>query len=152
MDEDARTQATDSRRRGREHAGENCAIPEHVGARRGEEDAPTTTTSSSGTSSTAVASSSSGNDVVTTTSSSGEESGTRRVDSKRKAERGHEKDPEREDGQCMRTEGIKRKTVEEEEESMLRKTVKFLKTLQRSEAKKESEGVVELVEVTQFEE
>ena len=48
-------------------------------------------------------------------SSSGGESGTSRVNSKRKTERGHEEDPEREDGQCMRTEGIKRKTVEEEE-------------------------------------
>ena len=39
----------------------------------------------------------------------------------------------------MRTEGNKRKTVEEERESMLRKTVQYLKTLARAEAKKESE-------------
>ena len=50
----------------------------------------------------------------------------------------------------MWTEENKRKTVEEEEESMLRKTVKYLNTLERTEANKESEetlGEVELAEV-----
>ena len=49
----------------------------------------------------------------------------------------------------MWTEENKRKTVEEEEESMLRKTVKYLNTLERTEANKESEetlGEVELAE------
>ena len=41
----------------------------------------------------------------------------------------HPEDPESEDGKRKRTEGNKRKTVAEEEESMLRKTVKHLKTL-----------------------
>ena len=59
--------------------------------------------------------------------------------------------PEREDGKWMRTEGNKRKTVEEEEDSILRKTVKFLKTLERTEAKKESEERLEVVELAEVE-
>ena len=51
----------------------------------------------------------------------------------------------------MSTEGNKRKTVEEEEESMLRNTVKYLKTLVRTEAKKESEKKLERVELTEVE-
>ena len=47
----------------------------------------------------------------------------------------------------MRMEGNKRKTVEEEKESMLRKTVKYLKTLERTEAKKEAEETQEVVEL-----
>ena len=46
----------------------------------------------------------------------------------------------------MRTEGNKQKTVDEEEESMLLKTVKYLKTSERAEAKKGSEETQELVE------
>ena len=47
----------------------------------------------------------------------------------------------------MRMEGNKRKTAEEEEESMLRKTVKYVKTLERTEAKKESEETLEVVDL-----
>ena len=39
------------------------------------------------------------------------------------------------------------KTVEEDEESMLRKTVKYLETLESTEAKKESEETLEVVEL-----
>ena len=46
----------------------------------------------------------------------------------------------------MRTEGNKRKTVEEVEESMLRKTVTYLKMLEGTEAKKESEDTLEVAE------
>ena len=54
----------------------------------------------------------------------------------------HPEDPEREDRKWMRTAGIKRKTVEQEEEE----TVKYLKTLERTEAKKESQETLEVVE------
>ena len=37
------------------------------------------------------------------------------MDNNRKGDGGHQEDPEREDGTWMRSEGIKRKTVEEEE-------------------------------------
>ena len=50
------------------------------------------------------------------------------MDSKRKADGEHPQDPERQNG--------KRKTVEEEEESMLRKTVKYLKMVGREETVK----------------
>ena len=51
----------------------------------------------------------------------------------------------------MRPEGNKRKTVEEEEESMLRKTLKYLKTLERGEAKKEYDETQEVVELAEVE-
>ena len=40
------------------------------------------------------------------------------MDGKSKEERQHEEDPKREDGKWMRTEGNKRKTIEDEEESL----------------------------------
>ena len=46
----------------------------------------------------------------------------------------------------MRTEGNTRKTIEEEEESMFRKTVKYLRRWS-AEARKESEETQEVVEV-----
>ena len=51
----------------------------------------------------------------------------------------------------LRTEGNKRNTFEEQEESMLRKTVKYLNTLERTEAKKESEATLEVVELAEVE-
>ena len=69
----------------------------------------------------------------------------------RKADGEHPEDPEREDGKWKRTEGNKRKTVEEEGESMLRNTVKYLKTLERAEAKGESEETTEAVELPEVE-
>ena len=48
------------------------------------------------------------------------------------AEGGHPEDPEGEDGKRMRTEEIKRKTVEKDEESMLRKTVKYFEDVGES--------------------
>ena len=48
-------------------------------------------------------------------------------------------------------EGNKRKTVEEEEESMSRQTAKYLKTLEKAEAKKESGKTHEIVEVAEAE-
>ena len=55
-----------------------------------------------------------------------------RVDNKRKADGEHSDDP-------VRTEGTKWKILLEDKESMLEKTVKYCKTLERTEAKKESE-------------
>ena len=49
----------------------------------------------------------------------------------------------------MRTEGKKRKAIEEEEESLLKKAVKYLQTLERAEAKKESEETQEVVELAE---
>ena len=49
------------------------------------------------------------------------------MDNKSEAVGGHAEDLEREDGKWMRTEGNKRKTIEEEEESMLRPTAKCLR-------------------------
>ena len=49
----------------------------------------------------------------------------------------------------MRTEANKRKSVEEDEESMVRKPMQYLKTLDKAEARKESEGLVEIEELAQ---
>ena len=65
------------------------------------------------------------------------------MDKKRKADGEHPDDPEREDGKWMRTEGNTRKTVEEEDESMLRNSVRYLKTSERTGAKNESEETQE---------
>ena len=65
----------------------------------------------------APASSSSSSGGAARTGSSGECNGSSRVDNKRKADGEHLEDPERENGKLMRTEGNKRKTVQEEEES-----------------------------------
>ena len=51
----------------------------------------------------------------------------------------------------MRTGGIKRKAAEEEEERRLRKTVRYLKAVNRAENKKESDKAQEVVEVTEEE-
>ena len=80
-----------------------------------------------------------------------EGNGSSRVDNKRKADCAYPEDPVRDDGKWMRTEGNKRKIVEEEEESMSRKTVKYLKTVERTEAKKESEETLEVVELAEVE-
>ena len=109
----------------------------------GQMDTPTTTTTTS-------SSSSSVGDAART-GISGESNGSSRVDKKRKADGEHPEDPEREDGNWMRTEGNKRKTVEEEEESMLRNTLKYLKTSERAEAKKESEERQEVLELPEVE-
>ena len=84
------------------------------------------------------------------TGSSGEGNGSSRVDNKRKADGERQEDPEREDGKCTRTEGNKRKTIEAEEESMLRKIVKYLMTLQRTEAKKQFVETLEVVELVEL--
>ena len=111
--------------------------------KEGRTDVPTTTSSSTSSSNVAPASSSSGSSDAARTGSSGEQW----IRHKRKADGEHLEDAEREDGQWMRTEGNKRKTVEEQEESMLRKTVMYLKTLERAEAKKDSEETQEVVEL-----
>ena len=49
----------------------------------------------------------------------------------------------------MRTEANKRKSVEEDEESMVRKTMQHLKTLDKAETRKESERLVEIEELAQ---
>ena len=70
---------------------------------------------------------------------------------KRKAEEDHPEDPERDDGKWMRTDGNKRKAGEESEESRLRKTVRYLKELDKMENKKESGKTQEVVEVAEVE-
>ena len=78
-----------------------------------------TTKSSICSSSAAEESSTSSSGDAARTGSPGESHGSRRVDYKRK-EDGEPEDPEREDGKWMRTEGNKRKPVEEQhvEESL----------------------------------
>ena len=70
---------------------------------------------------------------------------------KRKAEEEHPEDPERDDGKWMWTDGNKRKAGEESEESRLRKTVRYLKELDKIENKKESGKVQVVVEVAEVE-
>ena len=67
---------------------------------------------------------------------------------KRKADPG---DPERDDGKWMRTDGNKRKAGAESEESRLRKTVRYLKELDKMENKKGSGKTQEVVEVAELE-
>ena len=57
---------------------------------------------------------------------------------KRKADEEHPEDPERDDGKWIRTDGKKRKAGEESEESRLRKTVRYLKELDKMGNKKVS--------------
>ena len=69
----------------------------------------------------------------------------------RKADGEHQEDPEREYGNRMRTEEDKWKTVEEQEESLLRNTLRYLKTLERDKTEKESEGTQEAGELEEVE-
>ena len=99
---------------------------------RMEEDAPTSSSSGSG-------------DVTPTQSSStmkmsGHEGGDgcKETTKKRKVEEEHPEDPVRDDGKWMRTDGKKRKAGQESEESRLRKTVRYLKELDKMENKKGS--------------
>ena len=64
---------------------------------------------------------------------------------------GHPEDPERDDGKWMRTDGNKRKAGEESEKGRLRKTVRYLKELDKMENKKESGKSQEVVEVAEVE-
>ena len=64
--------------------------------------------------------------------------GCKEATKKRKAEEKHPEDPERDDGKWMRTDGNKRKVGEEREESKLRKTVRYLKELDKMENQKGS--------------
>ena len=67
------------------------------------------------------------------------------------AEEEHPEDPEHDDGKWMRTDGNKRKAAEESEESRLRKTVRYLKELDKMENKKESCKTQEVGEVAEVE-
>ena len=101
----------------------------------------------------ATCSSSSSSAMKTSGREGGE--GCKEAIKKRKAEEEHQEDPERDDGKWMRTDGNKRKAGEESEESMLRKTVRYLKELDKMENKKESgqvQGVMEVAEVKMNEE
>ena len=60
-------------------------------------------------------------------------------------------DPERDDRTWMRTDGNKIKAGEESEESRLRKTVRYLKELDKKENKKASSKAQEVVEVVKVE-
>ena len=68
-----------------------------------------------------------------------------------KADAEYHEDAEREDGKWMRTVANKRKSVEEDEEIMVRKAMQYLKTLEKAETRKESEGLVEMEELVQAE-
>ena len=116
---------------------------------RMEEDAPTSSSSGSGDVTPTQSPSSSGS----TTKMSGHEGRgeCKEITQKRKAEEEHPEDPERHDGKWMRTDGSKRKAGEESEESRLRKTVRYLKELDKMENKKVSGKVQEVVEVAEVE-
>ena len=88
-----------------------------------------------------------------TTKMSGHEGGDgcKQTTKKRKAEEEYPEDPERDDGKRLRTGGNKRKAGEENEESRLRKTVRYLKELDRMENKKEMGKAQEVVEVAEVE-
>ena len=73
------------------------------------------------------------------------------VGNNKNADAEHPEDAEREDGKWMRTEANKRKSVEDDEESMVRKTMQCLKTSEKTETRKESEGLVEIEELAQAE-
>ena len=115
---------------------------------RMEEDAPTSSSSGSGDVTITQRSSRSGS----TTKTSGHEGGDgcKETIKKRKAEEEHPGDPERDDRKWMRTDGNQRKAEEESEESRLRKTLRYLKELDKMENEKESgkvQGVVDVAEV-----
>ena len=101
---------------------------------RMKEDAPTSRSSGSGDVTPTQSSSSSGS----TSKMSGHEGGDgcQEATKKRTAEEEHPEDPGRDDGKWMRTDGNKRKAGEESEESRLRKTVRYLKELDKMENKK----------------
>ena len=104
-------------------------------------DVPTaskTMTNSSSRSTTPASSSSS----TVGTGSPGGDTRPNRVGNKRKADAEHLEDAEGEDEKWMRTVAKNRKPVEEDEESMVRKTMQYLKTLEKAETRKESEGLV----------
>ena len=77
-----------------------------------------------------------------------------RVDCRRKAEREHQEDPEREDGKRTRTEEEKRKTVERQPKNRkkaCRGTLKNQRTLEREKTETVSEGTQETVELEEVE-
>ena len=108
---------------------------------RVEEDAPTS--SSSGSGDVVPTHEESSSSAVKTNGREGGD-GCKEDIKKRKAEEEHPEDPERDDGKWMRTDGNKRKVGEESEESRLRKTVRYLKEVDKMENKRE---VVEVAEV-----
>ena len=112
---------------------------------------PTKTNSSTSSSSAALASSSSSSGDATSVDSAGENNEPSRAGNKRKADGAHPEDPERKHGKWMRTEQNKRKSVEEDEGCMVKKTVRYTKTLQKAEAKREAGGVQEIVGVAEVE-
>ena len=113
---------------------------------RMEEDAPTSSSSDSGDV-TPMQSSSSSSAVKTSGHEGGD--GCKETIKKRNAEEAHPEDPERDDGKWMRTDGNKRKAGEESEDCRLRKTVRYLKELDKME--KEGGKVQEVVEVAEVE-
>ena len=112
---------------------------------RMEQDAPTSSSSGSGDVVPTQSSSSSSSAVKTNGREGGD--GCKDAIKKRKAEEEHPEDPERDDGKWMRTDGNKRKAGEEREESRLRKTVRYLKELDKMANKKVSGKTQEIVEV-----
>ena len=109
----------------------------------------TMTNSSSG--GTTPASSSSSASEAARTGSHGGDTRPNRVGNNRKADAEHLEDAERVDEKWVRTEANKRKSVEDDEESMVRKTMQYLKTVEKAEARKESEGLVVIEEMPEVE-
>ena len=114
-----------------------------------EEVAPTSSSSGSGDVVPTQSSSSSSSAVKTNGREGGD--GCKEAVKKRKAEEEHPEDPERDDGKWFRTDGNKSKAGEESEESRLRKTVRYLKELDKMEHKKESGKTQEVVEEAEVE-
>ena len=112
-------------------------------------DAPTS--SSSGSGDVAPTQSSSSSSSTSKMSVTREEKDARKPPRRGRQRRSTQKDPERDDGKWMRTDGNKRKAGEESEESRLRKTVRYLKELDKMENKKESGKSQEVVEVAEVE-
>ena len=133
-----KTDQEEEERQEREHGGSTDRM---------EEEAPTS--SSSGSGDVVPTQSSSSSSAVKTNGREGGD-GCKEALKKRKAEEEHPEDPERDDGKWMRTLGNKRKAAEESEESRLRKTVRYLKELDKME-NKESGKTQEVVEVAEVE-
>ena len=116
-------------------------------------DVPTAskTMTNSSSSNTTPASSSSSSGEAARTGSPGGENKPRKMGNNMKADAEHPEDPEREHGKWMRTEANKRNSVKEDGGIMVTKTMQYLKTLDKAETRKESEGLVEIEELAQAE-
>ena len=111
-----------------------------------EEDAQTSSSSCSGDVAPTQISSSSSSTIKTSGREGGD--GGKEAIRKRKAEEERPEEPERDDGKWMRTDGNKRKAVEESEESRLRKT-EILEGIGQDGNKKGAGNTQKVVEVAE---